>query len=329
MPNPTPKDAHVDAALTNISVANMQTDDMFIASRAFPMVPVTKQSDKYFIHDRRDWLRNEVKKRAPGTESAGGGRRLSTDTYFAEVFAIHEDVGEQDRANADPAVDPDVDATDWVTQQMMIAREVEVQRTYFTTSLWTGSTTAADITPGTLWDVSTGTPIKDIKNQAISIAKKNGVNPNNIKLIAPPDVWVAISQNPTVQDQVKYVRGGGADANDTAILAKLLGIGEVLVPWCVQDTSKELAATEVTGFVWTQKDALLVYTNPQPGKKKFTAGYVFAWTGMLGASAFGSRISRIPMDWLGIGTVRIEGEMAFDAKVVAATGGAYFNNVIS
>jgi len=43
MAQPTNSDVHVDAALTNISVAYVQNAADFVAGRAFPNVPVSKQ----------------------------------------------------------------------------------------------------------------------------------------------------------------------------------------------------------------------------------------------------------------------------------------------
>ena len=82
-------------------------------------------------------------------------------------------------------------------------------------------------------------------------------------------------------------------------------------------------------FIAPAKDALLLYAEPQPGIMVPSAGYIFTWTGLLGAGAFGSRISQIPMPWLGIGTVRVEGELAFATKIVGADLGCYFHNAVS
>ena len=48
MAQPTLNDVHVDAILTNISVAYMQDRDNFIADKVFPVIPVDKKSDKFF-----------------------------------------------------------------------------------------------------------------------------------------------------------------------------------------------------------------------------------------------------------------------------------------
>ena len=82
MPQPTREDVHVDAILTQISVAYIQAAENFIASRAFPIIGVDKQSDKYFVWTKEDWFRDEAQKRGDGEESAGSGMNLSTDNYY-------------------------------------------------------------------------------------------------------------------------------------------------------------------------------------------------------------------------------------------------------
>jgi len=47
MPAPTRKDVHIDGPMTNISIAFR--NDVYIAERVFPIVPVNKISDKFFV----------------------------------------------------------------------------------------------------------------------------------------------------------------------------------------------------------------------------------------------------------------------------------------
>lgn len=90
MPKPSPRDVHVNAPLTNISIAYIQNAQNFIADRVFPMIPVQKQSDRYFEYTRDDWFRIEAQLRGPATESAGSGFNIdNTPTYFADVFAVN------------------------------------------------------------------------------------------------------------------------------------------------------------------------------------------------------------------------------------------------
>ena len=92
---PTVSDVHVNRPLTDLSVAFIQMAADFVADRVFPTVPVQKQSDLYFVYSREDWYRSQAERRAPGTESAGSGWDLSTDSYFAHKYAIHKDVSAQ------------------------------------------------------------------------------------------------------------------------------------------------------------------------------------------------------------------------------------------
>src|SRR5579872_5942530 len=70
-PGLTPSDVHVNVPLTQISVAYRQDNTQYIAARAFPIVPVQKQSDRYYEYDRDYWFRTEADKRRPASESAG------------------------------------------------------------------------------------------------------------------------------------------------------------------------------------------------------------------------------------------------------------------
>ena len=44
MPRPTSLDSHVDAILTQISIAFTQDPNDFVADKVFPMIPVAKQA---------------------------------------------------------------------------------------------------------------------------------------------------------------------------------------------------------------------------------------------------------------------------------------------
>jgi len=322
MPQPTSGDVHVNTPLTNMSLAFMQEAKGFFADRVFPNIPVKKQSDRYFSYERRDWLRNEVKECAPGTESSGSGFRVnSTATYFAPVNAVHKDIDDQLRANQDMPLDMDRDGTEWVSGQMMAKRDIMWAGKYFTTGIWTGSTTGTDIVPATKWDAALSTPIEDITEQIIAQASKTGKRPN--KFVITPTVFNVLRNHPDVLDRIKYTERGIVTEE---LIAALIGVDEVLVPWGVQDTSVEGAATEATDFIIKSDQALLVYAEPNPGILKASAGYTFSWNGYLGAGAFGSRIKKFRMEQLA--SDRVEGEMAFDQKVVAAILGVFFNDVL-
>ncbi len=317
MPLPTASDVHVNAPLTNISIAYIQSAAMYIATKVFPNVPVSKQSDRYFVYDKGDWMRTEAEERAPGAESAGGGWRLdNTPNYFAPLFAIHKDVDDQIRANADPAINMDRDATQWVTQQLLIKRDKIWASKYFATGVW-----SADIVPTTLWDAAGSTPIEDITAQIIDVTKATGFKPN--VFVAGAKVFDTLRNHADTLDRIKHTQKGVITED---ILASLLGVDKFLVAWSVENTAAE-AATASMSYISTPEDALLVYSAPSASLLHPTGGYTFSWTGLLGAGAEGNRIKRFRIDERA--SDRIEGEMAFDMKLVASDVGVFFNGAVS
>jgi hypothetical protein len=106
----------------------------------------------------------------------------------------------------------------------------------------------------------------------------------------------------------------------------LFEVDHVYVAWSVVNSAVKGAKDNV-GFIMG-KHALLCYSNPRPALKKPSAGYIFSWTGLEGSGAYGNRIVRLPMDMLGLGTERIEGEIAFDAKQVCKDLGVFFKDIV-
>lgn len=321
MPNPTQGDVHVNAPLTNVSIAWTQSNDMFVADKVFPNVPVAKQSDRYYIYDRDDWFRSEARVRAPSTESAGAGYRLdNTPTYYAPVLGLHKDIDDHTRSNQDSVINVDRDATEYITMQLLLKREIDWAARYFTTSVWTGSTTGGDITPATLWNDQSSTPIEDIRAQIEAVHERTGMRPN--KLTLGSKVWNQLQDHTDFLERIKYTQRAIVG---TDLLASLLGLSQVLVAGAVRNSGPE-GGTGSTGYI-AGKHALLTYSAPSPGLMQPTAGYTFSWTGYLGAGPQGQRIKRFRMDHLN--SDRVEGEMAYDQKVVSAELGAFFANVVA
>lgn len=316
---PTVADVHVDGPLTNISIAYLQNANNFIADRVFPNIMVSKQSDLYFSFPRSYFNRSEAQKRAPGTESAGAGYEIITDNYFADVWAIHHDIPDQRRANADSQLQPDREATELVTSHLAIRRDVEWMSNYFVAGVWD-----TDVTPATLWDDPASTPIEDVQTGKNVVLEGTGYEPN--VMVCNQYVWSALRDHPDIVDRIKYGQTPGSPALvSTATVAALFELDEIIVSKAVQNTAAEGAA-EVSSFV-AGKNALLCYRAPSPGLMTPSAGYTFSWNGYVGAGGAGQRISRFRSDL--IRSYRVEGEMAFAQKVVSADLGYLFEEVVS
>ncbi len=337
MPNPTKQQVHIDRALTNISIAYIQKAETFVAGKVFPIVPVIKQSDRYFVYLKEDWFRDEAEERRRGTESAGGGYRLdNTPNYFCRNYAFHVDVTDEDRANSDEPLKPDEDATEFITQKMLIKRENEWATRFFATSIWSTEYAGVAATPTAsdnellVWTDASSDPILAISNAQVEIQSKTAFKPN--KLVLGARVYAALKNHPLILDRIKYTQKGIVTKD---LLAVLFDVEEILITEAVlntnqSDNSRTIAASASAGSVdfLMGNHALLCYAAPSPGIKKPSAGYIFSWKGLLGAGAFGNRMVRVNMPWLGIGTERIEGEIAFDIHLVSADLGCFFKDIV-
>lgn len=323
---PKMQDAHIDRAMTNISVAYLQDASAFIADKVFPIVPVRRQSDVFYVYNKGDFMRDEAQVRGAGTESAGGDYGVAaSDPYHCRKHAFHYDVTEEERANYDEPLNADTDATEFVSQKMLIRREMEWASKFFKTGVWGTEITGADSNPSSgqaiKWNLATSNPILDITNAAVQMASETGYRPNT--LVLSPFAFNALKNHEDILDRIKYTQKGIVT---TDLLATLFEVQHVYVAWSVVNNAAK-GATDSVSFIMG-KHALLCYANPSPALRKPSAGYIFAWTGLEGAGAYGNRIVRLPMDVLGLGTERIEGEIAFDAKKICGDLGVFFKDIV-
>lgn len=319
MAQPTQTEVHVDAILTGISVAYMQNASNFIASRVFPVVGVEKQTDKYYTYDKNDWFRDEAQQRADATESAGSGYGLSTASYSCDVFAFHKDIGYQTRANADNPLNLDRDAVAFVTQMMLQKQERKWVSDYFTTGVW-----ATDVVGGsnfTVWsNYSTSDPIEDVETAKETILSTTGYEPNT--MVIGYQVFRKLKHHPDVVDRIKYT---SAENITAAMLARMFELENLYVAKAVKATNNE---GETAAYAFTHgKHAWIGYVAPNPSLMTPSAGYTFQWNGVSQGLGENVGISRWWMQ--NIKADRVEGEIAFDNKVVATDMGYFFSGAVA
>ena len=314
MAQPTISSVHVDAVLSNISVAYMQDEINFIAGRVFPTVPVGKKTDVYFTFDKNDLLRDEMQRRAPGDESAGSGYGLSTASYSCDVFALHKDIDDDTRANSDNPLNPDRDATMFLTQQALLKREIQWVTDYFTINVW-----GTDVVGGsdfTVWSNYAGSdPISDVDTGITTVMQNTGRRPNT--MVLGYETFTKLKRHPDIVDLFKNTQPGLVSAQ---ILAQIWDLDNVYVAQAVKATNIE-DETAAYSFVHG-KHAWVGYVNNNPGLLAPSAGYVFNWTGVSGGLGLESAISRFRIDERK--SDRIEIEMAWDNKVVGSDLGYFF-----
>lgn len=321
-----PGDVHINGPLTNVAVAYYQSATVFIADKVFPNVPVTKQSDVFWKYIRGDWNRTKFKIRAPVTESVGAGFGTERDSYYADVWALHNDVSDQTRANSDSVFNLDRDATNFLMMNGLITREISFAAKFLISGVWGNEATGVASAPGVgefiMWSDAGSTPIEDVRSAKRVIQSTTGFLPNKLTLGA--SVYDTLIDHPDIVDRIKYggTPGSPAIINKSA-LAALFEVDEVLVSEAFTNTSSLGETNEMV----MGNDALLTYSPASASTVLPSAGYTFSWNGYLGASDQGVRVSKFRMEPLKAD--RIEAEMAYEQKLIAADLGYFFNDAIA
>lgn len=326
---PTSSQVHVDQPLTQISIAFLQDARNFVADQVFPKIGVSKQSDRYYTYDRGEFNRDEMALRAPGTESAGSGYSIdNTPTYYCPVYAMHRDIDDQVRANADSVLSLDREAAEYLSHKALIKKEKLWVSKFFAGGLWTGGDLdGVSATPGAgqilQWNDASSTPIEDVRAGATAILQSTGMMPNT--LVLGHEVFAALLDHPDIIDRLKYGQTPGSPAmagRDS--LAALFGVERLFVMRSIENTAAEGVAAD-HAFIGGKK-ALLCYSAPQPGLMTPSAGYTFQWTGMAGGGE-GVRVKRMRMEHLE--SDRVELQMAFDQKLIASDLGYFWDTAVA
>lgn len=329
--SPTQSDLHVNTPLTNISVAYLQDQDIYMADRVFPRVPVNKQSDLYWKYHKSEWRRTDVERRAPSTESPGVGWNVETEQYFAHVYAVHKDIDDQLRANADSNFNLDRDATRFVTDQLLLKRDIDWATTYFSAGVWDNEETGVASSPTSgqfqQWDQTGSDPIGDVTSAVIAMRESTGKAPN--VMVMNPYVLHALRQHDDILDRIKYTQRGIVTED---LLASLFGVSRILITWATQNTGDRFqdpsdSDTNASYSFINARHAALFYANESPSLMTPSAGYVFTWNGYMGGNERGIRIKRFRQE--NIASDRIEGEMTYDMKVVSPDCGYFFEDAVA
>lgn len=316
---------HIDALLTNISVAHIQTQDKFIATKVFPIVPVSKQSGLYLKYKQEDWFRDEAQKRADATESAGSGYEVGSDSYRADVYAFHKDVGDQIKVNSDVPLQPLADAARFVAGRMLIRQERQFVSDYLKTGVWGKDLTGVSGAVGAdqfkqFSDLANSDPllvVEDVKDQ---IAGKTGYDANTAVLGS--NVYKVLKNHPDIADRIKYTSSENVTLD---LIARLLEIDRVFVMKSIFNSAGE-GDTPAYGYNFA-KDMWVGHVASAPGLLTPSAGYTFAWDGV--SDGQGLTIGTTQFRMPNLRADRVESQSAWDNKIVAPELGVYLSAVVA
>lgn len=264
-----PQLLHYDSILSGISVG-YQNDD-FVGEALFPTVGVDKQSDKYYVHSLQGVTPMDDFRSPRSQANELPPMTLTKDQYFATEHALVDIVPREEVQNADPALDPMVDATERVSDTILLNREFAMMQMVTTPSNYaTGHTVT--LSGGAQWDTyATSDPIGDLKTAREAVRQGIFRAPNTV--LWGWQAWLPIEDHPAFLDRIRYSERA---VNTVDIVQQMVGIPGRWIMGTAQYNTAAVGLPASMSYLWG-KDVVLAYVPAGPGRKQAAFGYEFNW----------------------------------------------------
>lgn len=257
---------HTNKPLTNISIS-FSNAGLHIVDKLFPIVKVTRDSDKYAVYDSDFRVGEDAK--ADGVRANRISFGATSATYHCDDYGFEDVVTPRQIRNTDAPINIERDTVENLTEKIMDAKEVRAAALLFTTASWTNNTT---LTAGyNDWTADVADPLTAVDTGAIAVMKGVAREPNKIAM--GRDSLSHLKNNYKIGERIKYSERA---IITPGLLAALFDVDEVMVGKHINDTTNEVT-TASNGFTWSD-DIFIGYINPSPGLKKVSATYQFTTT---------------------------------------------------
>lgn len=260
---PEPGNVHIDSALTNLAIQYRNLS--LVADQVFPVVPVIKESDKYYKFSREE-LREVETLRAVGAESNEVDWDVTSETYSAEEYALKKLVPDRIVRNSDIAIRPRANTVNKLMRWIMMGYERRVQalaqsRTFVT----------AGATPAIKWDGTSPTIEANVDTAKQSVEDNAGVYPNAI--LMNTRVKDVVKKDSTVRNLIRYTVTGaaGRELLVNGELPPVLWNLKTIIAGSVENTANQ-GQTDVIAKIWND-NVLVFFVEPNLSLDALTLGY--------------------------------------------------------
>ncbi len=240
-------DAKVDKILSNFSLR--YANAKYINQLVMPIIPVKEITGKYAKYGKEN-LRAYVDEifRAPGTRAVNVDYTVSQGSYACRERSLEKLVPDELARNSDDPYDPKRDAAATLLDIMNVNQELALATMMGDTSILTRYTTISASTDK--WtDKTNSDPLKNIRTALDGVTSYSGMIAN--VLVFCYDAWVALKDNPGVQELVKYSNGGNySDGAMISFIKNYFDVEEVLIGRAVYSSAHE-GQSETLTQIWT------------------------------------------------------------------------------
>lgn len=256
-----PRNAYVNPLLTNVSVA--YSNDSFIADQFFPVVEVEKETGVYFVVNKEN-LRSPADTKRGQFDRANRVNNNLTEAPYGPLIehSLETPISERMMSQYDDPFNPKSNATELVTEKLMIEKEKDLVTVIGASGAPTSALTANQ------WTTAATDIIDQIRTARNSVHQKTLKDANTI--IMAKDAYDAVFTNTGFQERIKYT-ARPTESEIRNAMADFFDVDKVLVGKAAENTAKE-GQTDALDYIW--KDQVIVaYVAPSASLETPTAGY--------------------------------------------------------
>ena len=253
-------EVHIDAALTSIMVKLME-GEAFVVNQAWPIIPVKKESDQYFVDTDRGYLNPKGPDtfRAPGMVAQNYDYHVDTGNYECVEHALKRPVADRIRENADDPMKGELDAVDKMCHVVNLKFEMEFHTAAFTIANYPAANIVVATAPWS--NAVTSTSEQDIDLAKLAVFEGSGIWPNH--MIIPEFIYRQLKVHP---DVVAYMVAHNQAVNrlQTGQLPQFLYGLKVIVPGVLYDAANPCQDADI-GMLYDDCAVVVFYKDPSPG----------------------------------------------------------------
>ena len=268
----TARDVHIDRPLSNLVVGFEPTNT--IVQDFLPIVDVNKQSDLYFKWTKGDFFRiPSTTARAPKTKGRTVNFAVSSDSYYANNYALVDEMDFETLVNQDNPLKIEEKAARGIHSLLMLDMENRVAN-----QITSGSNLGSYAAVSSKWSSSTaGTsdPFGDIQTAKSSVRATTGLEANTI--ILGQSVYNALVNHADILDRIKYVQKGVVTRD---LLASLFDVDTVLIGSAIKNTAAE-GLSDSFSDVWGTNVVVAHLNRAETDGRDPSLMYGFRWTNPL------------------------------------------------
>lgn len=253
--------------LTKISLA--YRNEEYIAEKILPIVPVVKDTAQIATYGM-DNLRIEESLRAQGSGANEVNHSLTLGAhYILKDHALKEFVTKEEYDNADAPVNPEMDATENLTDRIQVIKEKELADAMANTSIITQNVTLSGTDQWS--DFTNSDPFDDIKTAMEAVRTGSGMMPNS--MIMSYAVMMTLIVHPDLIARLPGIITVTSEAVVTALKLAFPNIKNVFIGSAQYNSGVE-GGTDALADIWG-KHFWVGYISDKPRLKSRSFGFTY------------------------------------------------------